>query len=173
MKKIRLIFKVIRTLFSLTFFKQCFDLVTEFVLENVYELKRIHKGQKSSVSSSARFMYGENIYIGSKTNINRNCILWASPNAKIVLGNNCLTGPGVVILTSKYRVKGRDLVRSYPQFEGDVIIEDDVWLGANVIVLPGVKIGQGAIIGSGTVVTKDIEPYSVSVGNRLERLKDR
>jgi acetyltransferase-like isoleucine patch superfamily enzyme len=45
-----------------------------------------------------------------------------------------------------------------------VIIEDDVWLGRNVIVMPGVIIGQGSIVGAGSVITKDVEPYSVMGG---------
>lgn len=45
-----------------------------------------------------------------------------------------------------------------------IIIEEDVWLGANVVVMPGITIGKGAIIGANSVVTKDIPPYSVAVG---------
>jgi len=165
--------KVISTVFSITFFKQLTDRWIEFILENVYQIRKIHKEKKVSISSSARFMYGHNIFINSGTNINRNCFLWASDNANIRIGKDCLTGPGVIILTSKYKVKGRNLIRTYPPFEKDVVIGNDVWLGANVIVLPGVCIGDGAIIGAGTVVNKDVPPYEVIISGENRHLRNR
>ena len=100
-------------------------------------------------------------------------MIWAGDNAKVVFGKDCLTGPGVTVIASKYDVKGRNIIRSYPPYERDIIIGDDVWLGANVVVLPGVKIGDGAIVGSGSVVTKDIEAYSVVVGIPAKEIKKR
>ncbi len=52
-----------------------------------------------------------------------------------------------------------------------IIIEDDVWIGHNTTILKGVKIGQGAVIGSGSMVTKDIQPWSVNVGNPSRVIK--
>ncbi len=49
--------------------------------------------------------------------------------------------------------------------DAPVVIEDDAWIGFNAVVLKGVRIGRGAIVGSATVVTKDVPPYSVVVGN--------
>lgn len=54
-----------------------------------------------------------------------------------------------------------------------VTINDDVWIGANVTILPGVTIGEGAIIGAGSVVTKNIPEYSICVGNPCKKIKDR
>lgn len=54
-----------------------------------------------------------------------------------------------------------------------MIIEDDVWLGYGVIVLPGVRIGRGSVIGAGSVVAKDIPPYSIAVGNPIVIIKQR
>lgn len=54
-----------------------------------------------------------------------------------------------------------------------VIIGNDVWIGHNAIILPGVKIGNGAVIGAGAIVTKDVEPYSVVVGNPAHKIKMR
>ena len=100
-------------------------------------------------------------------------MIWAGDTAKVIIGRDCLTGPGVTIIASRYNVTGHDTIRSYPPYEKDVIIEDDVWLGANVVVLPGVKIGKGAIVGAGSVVTKNIEAYTVNAGVPAVRLKDR
>lgn len=54
-----------------------------------------------------------------------------------------------------------------------VIIEDDVWIGQNAVILPGIKIGKGAVIGAGAIVTKDIEPYSIAVGVPAKVIKKR
>ncbi len=54
-----------------------------------------------------------------------------------------------------------------------VTIEDDVWIGTRVIILPGLTIGRGSILGAGTVVTKDIPPFSVVVGNPGRIVKNR
>ena len=54
-----------------------------------------------------------------------------------------------------------------------VIIEDDVWIGARVIILPGVTIGTGSVIGAGAVISKSIPPYSVAVGNPARIVKNR
>jgi acetyltransferase-like isoleucine patch superfamily enzyme len=53
----------------------------------------------------------------------------------------------------------------------EVIIEDDVWIGFNSIILKGVRIGRGAIIGAGSIVTKDIAPWTVNVGNPIQSIK--
>lgn len=57
--------------------------------------------------------------------------------------------------------------------KGDTIIGNDVWIGENVTILPGVHIGDGAIIGANSVVAKDIEPYSIAVGNPCRVVKKR
>lgn len=54
--------------------------------------------------------------------------------------------------------------RKYVEFGHPVFIEQDCWIGANVVILPGVRIGEGSTIGAGSVVTKDIPPFSVAVG---------
>ena len=57
--------------------------------------------------------------------------------------------------------------------KGDIIIEDDVWIGVNSIILSGVKIGRGAVIGAGSVVSKDIPPYAIACGNPAKIIKYR
>jgi len=173
MKKLRLISRVLRNMLTISFFKQAFDFLAELTLENAYALRVMDRGKSTPISASARFNHPNNIKIGDRSNINRNCMIWAGDNAKVIIGKDCLTGPGVTIIASRYNVQGHDIIRSYPPYEKDVIIEDDVWLGANVVVLPGVKIGKGAIVGAGSVVTKDIEPYTVNAGVPAVKLKNR
>jgi len=57
--------------------------------------------------------------------------------------------------------------------DGRVVIEDDTWIGANTLILKNVRIGEGSIIGAGSVVTKDIPPYSIAVGNPAKVIKQR
>lgn len=173
MKSVKLLARILYHMFSLTFIRQTLDALSEFVLENVAARRKMTIGKGSSVSSSARFFHGENIEIGERTNINRQCMLWAGKHARIILGNDCLTGPGVKIIASKYQVQGQAIIRSYPQFEKDIVIGNDVWLGANSVILPGVRIGNGAIIGAGAVVTKDVAPFEIVTGVPARSVKTR
>lgn len=59
------------------------------------------------------------------------------------------------------------------QNRGDTVVGNDVWIGMNAMIMPGVKIGDGAIIGANSVVTKDIEPYTIVAGNPAKQVKER
>ncbi|NOZ53742.1 MAG: acyltransferase [Gammaproteobacteria bacterium] len=94
----------------------------------------------------------------------------------IIIGNKVLFGPGVYILGGdhQYSVPGKfmhDL--KDPGKNLPVIIEDDVWVGANVTILKGVHIGTGSIIGAGSVVTHDVESYTIVAGNPARLLRKR
>ena len=173
MNKLKLFFKVFFSLFSIAFLKQAFDFISELSLENALAIKNMNVGKSVPISSTARFGNPKNITIGDRSNINRYCVLLAGENSKIIMGADCLTGPGVTIVASKYDVKGQDIIRSYSAFEKDVVIGNDVWLGANVVVLPGVTIGDGAVVGAGSVVTKNIGSYEVAVGTPAKKMKNR
>jgi acetyltransferase-like isoleucine patch superfamily enzyme len=107
---------------------------------------------------------GERIEIGAHCNIGTRCSLWAGERARIVIGDHALFGPEVFITAANYRSARGTPIKEQPRDEADVVIGEDVWLGARVIVLPGVTIGAGCIVGAGSVVTKSLEPYSIAVG---------
>lgn len=103
--------------------------------------------------------------------------------AKLIIGSYVSIGPYVhFILTSEHPYKG---LSTYPfKFmfndhmpeaisKGDIVIEDDVWIGLGVIINSGVCIGKGSIIASGSVVVKDVEPYSIVGGNPAKFIKYR
>jgi acetyltransferase-like isoleucine patch superfamily enzyme len=102
--------------------------------------------------------------IGARANIGAGCILYASTGLEIgadtMLAAQCYIGGG------RYDVAGPIDVpisqQSLPR--RGVIIEDDCWLGAGVVVVDGVRIGRGSIVGAGAVVTKDLPPYSIAAG---------
>lgn len=99
--------------------------------------------------------------IGPGTLVNYGCSIAA--NARIDIGARCNLGTHVIIMDSDYHHVELER-RNEPPPAMPIIIEDDVWLGARVIVLRGVTIGAGSVIGAASVVTRNIPPRSVAVG---------
>jgi acetyltransferase-like isoleucine patch superfamily enzyme len=122
-------------------------------------------GARSYLNKRVSFRSPENISIGSDASIGPDSRLWASPGAKLCIGDKALFGPNVLILTSNHGVSERDVAMiDQPWIEREVHIGADVWIGANAVVLPGVTIGDHSIIAAGAIVTKDVAPYSVVGG---------
>lgn len=69
--------------------------------------------------------------------------------------------------------KGFDHITGHPRTKGDVVIGNDVWIGADALILSGVTVGHGAVVGARAVVTKDIPPYAIVVGNPARVIKYR
>lgn len=82
----------------------------------------------------------------------------------VVIGDRVQFGPNVSIFSAGHDTSVLSRIK-FVEFGHPVFIEDDCWIGGNVIILPKVRIGKGSTIGAGSVVTKDIPPYSVAVGN--------
>lgn len=116
--------------------------------------------------------FPQNVKIGSNVFFNRGVFITARDTVSI--GNNVLIGPNAVINSGNHNYKNRNLcINRQGHSTAPIIIEDDVWIGANCTILKGVKIGKGAVIGAGCVVTKDVSPYSVVVGNPLKVISYR
>lgn len=81
----------------------------------------------------------------------------------VTIGDRVQIGTGVSIITAGHDTSVLSR-RKFVEFGHPIFIEDDCWIGSNVVILPGVTIGQGSTIGAGSVVTKDIPPFSVAVG---------
>ncbi|VBB39419.1 Bacterial transferase hexapeptide family protein [uncultured Spirochaetota bacterium] len=114
---------------------------------------------------SSRVELGDNSGIGYKANITGKCII----------GNNVIMAPECLILTNNHSFSRTDIpikVQGADK-EETVVIGNDVWIGMRVIILPGVKIGNGVVIGAGTVVSKDVPDYSVLVGNPARVVRSR
>lgn len=106
--------------------------------------------------------YGINIHIGSDTYANANCVFLDV--GEIRIGNGVMFAPAVHLYTATHPID--PVVRStYLEYALPITIEDDVWIGGLTVVNPGVTIGKGSVIGSGSVVTKDIPPMVIAAGN--------
>ena len=114
------------------------------------------------------------ISLGPNTYIQSGCVLNAFAGS-IFIGANCMIAPGCAFMPYQHGFSDLDRpMREQPlTSRGDIVIEDDVWLGVNVSVMDGVKIGRGAIIGAGAVVTKDIPPYVVAGGVPARVIRSR
>lgn len=99
----------------------------------------------------------------------------AQINGKVIIGKNVMMGPEVCIYTRNHEFDRTDIPMNRQDFtpEKPVFIEDDVWIGARVIILPGVHVGTGAVIGAGAVVTKDVPAFAVVGGNPAHIIKMR
>lgn len=105
--------------------------------------------------------YGYNIHCGENVYFNVNCVVL--DGAKVSIGSNVFFAPGVQIYTASHPLDSE--TRRTHEISKPVNIGDDCWIGGNAIILPGITIGNGCVIGAGSVVTKDIPDNSMAVGN--------
>ena len=126
-------------------------------------------GEEVQIMPIFRCEFGFNIFIGNNVFVNYNCIF--SDNGKIIIGDDVRIAPNTGIYTVNHAFDPEERAIGAQIYE-PVTIEDKVWIGANVIVLPGVTIGEGSIIGAGSVVTKDIPPRVIAVGNPCKVIRE-
>lgn len=128
-----------------------------------------HCGKNVNIEQGARFSSA--VRLGDNSGIGIN----ARVEAHVTIGNDVMMGPDCMLFTANHafsdlsvpmRLQGHEAPRP-------IVIEDDVWIGARVIILPGVRVGRGSIIGAGSVVTADVPPYSIVGGNPARLIRSR
>lgn len=119
-------------------------------------------GEKIYIEPPFRCDYGKNIFVGENFYANYDCIIIDVCRVKI--GKNVLFGPRVGIYTATHPLDAETRATG-AEFGAEIEIGDDVWIGGNAVILPGVKIGSGTIIGAGSVVTKNVPDSVIAVGN--------
>lgn len=120
------------------------------------------------------YHYSPLLEIGHNVCFNFRCHIGVINHIKI--GNNVLIGSNVLITDHSHGSTNLSSLQLHPIdrkliSKGPVVIHDDVWIGENVSILPGTTIGQGAIIGANAVVTHDVPPYSIAIGNPATIIK--
>lgn len=127
-------------------------------------------GEGSSLAVGAQVDYGYNIFIGKNCFFNFNCVFL--DGAPIMFGDDVWVGPQVVFATPLHPLLGAErrmrfdddgTVHLHERNEA-IIVKNDVWIAAGVVVNPGVTIGEGAVIASGSVVSKDIPAHTLAAG---------
>ena len=104
-----------------------------------------------------------NLRIGRHVHFNDH--VWINARGGVTFGDNVQVGCYVIIHSANHRYRDRDLlITQQGHDEKPVTIGSDVWIGGGAIILPGVSFGDGVVVGAGSVVTKDVEPYNVVVG---------
>jgi len=128
------------------------------------------------------------VHLGNRTNIHRNAVVWSTlisgedndigPGAclfgKITIGSNVMIAPNVMIAGGNHGMSRNNVPMRIQHCESvGVVIHDDVWIGANAVIVDGITIDVGAVIGGGAVVTKDVPAYAIVTGNPAEVVKYR
>lgn len=126
-------------------------------------------GQNVNFEKGARF--GTDLVIGKNSGVGINSKL----SSGVVIGENVMMGPDVVILTKNHNFDNieKPMINQGLSPIKKVVIENDVWIGQRVIILPGVIIKRGIVIGAGSVVTKTFPEYSIIAGNPAKIIKSR
>lgn len=132
-------------------------------------------GKNVNIQRGAYFGLGNNITIGDNSGIGVNAyITGIGSGGELAIGNDVMMGPEVVIFTVSHCYKDTTIPMNRQGFySAKVVIEDDVWIGYRSIILTDITIGKGSVIGAGSVITKDVPPYTVVGGAPARVIKKR
>lgn len=114
---------------------------------------------------------GQSLKIGKYSTITWQCVV--EGGAKISIGDRVFLGPGSKVLSSTYELNGYYAIEHIPDecratSYGDIVIEDDAYIGAGAVVMPGVKIGEGAVVGANSLVNRNLKPWGIYFGNPVK-----
>lgn len=159
-------------------FSHLFEFVTDRFWSFFYKKSMMKCGNNVIIKPSTSVFFGlENLSIGNDVSLSRFAHIFCG-KAPLTIGNKVIFGPAPTIVTGNHRI---DVVGKYiadsqeklAENDKEVIIEDDVWIGANVTILMGVTIGRGSVVAAGALVNKTFPPYSIIGGVPAKVLKFR
>ncbi|QTH42318.1 acyltransferase [Cohnella sp. LGH] len=143
---------VLRTLVAKVLFKQLFGMA--YIQPNVV------------------FVYTNRLKVGKSFGVNSGTYINAIGG--IDIGDYVLLGPNVTISSGIHPIEARyPPIFTRPTVPKPIVIGNDVWIGANAVIMPGVTLGEGTVVGANAVVTRDTEPYSVMVGAPARKVRNR
>lgn len=131
----------------------------------------LYCGKNVNIERGANFGSGFRLRIGDNSGIGVNCTV----PGNIVIGKNVMMGPDCYVLSTNHSFDRTDLpmIQQGSTVQLDTVIEDDVWIGRQVIFTPGRTVKKGSIIAAGCVLSKDFDEYSIVGGNPSRFLKSR
>jgi len=137
-------------------------------------IKKIKIGNSFRVCPYVKLYIEEegSIIIGDNFFANYNTFIYSRDNI-VKIGNDCLIGPDVLIINNNHSLRPDELIRNQENITASIIIGNDVWIGAKSTILPGVVIGDGAVIAAGSIVNKNVEAYSIVGGVPAKFIKYR
>lgn len=149
--------------------RSCYSILSMKI--RYFFLKRIAKSAGKNVNIEQHVVFGEELEIGDNSTIGFRSDLYGP----VIIGKNVMIGPEVAIYTHNHEhinIRIPMIQQGYTKTE-PVVIKDDVWIGRRVLIMPGVTIGTGAIVAAGSVVIKEVSPYSIVGGNPAKLIKFR
>jgi maltose O-acetyltransferase len=160
----KFITKLFKTYFCLFFLKVLPLFSFPLLNSKLFRLMGYNIDKTVIIFSSARIIGDISVKIGANTFIGHETLIMGG-DSTISIGSDCDISSRVNIISGTHKIDMNGTRSAGNGLGKDIIIEDGVWIGFGVIILPGVKIGRKSIIGAGSVVVNDIPPYSIAVGN--------
>ena len=156
--------------------KRCAPSAKLFPLAKLCRPEQIEIGEMARIHDFVFMWGGRGIKIGAYNDIKPFVNIWGGGEA--VLGDYISIGGGSQLLTATYDYKGFRMVDGLPEDHtntlfGKLVIESDVYIGVNCTLMPDVTVGEGAVVGGGSFVNKDIEPWSINVGSPTRKVGER
>lgn len=145
----------------------------------IYPLAKMIRAENAELDNNCQIFdnvfidAGKRLRIGKYTTLTWGVLI--EGGAETYLGDRVFLGPSAKLLTSTYKIQGFYTVEHLPEGcqeteYGDITIKNDAYLGANCTVMPGITIGEGAVVGSNSLVTKDLEPWGIYVGTPCKKI---
>jgi acetyltransferase-like isoleucine patch superfamily enzyme len=148
-------------------------------MQKLYRKKFASLGEKSEFRPGAYAITCSKIAIGARVVIRPQSMLFADPHpgaagGRIIIEDDVLIGSGVHVYTGNHAFSDPNLLiaKQGHRIAQDVILRVGSWIGANVVILPGVEIGAGAVIGAGSIVSRSIAAGSIAVGNPARTIRN-
>jgi acetyltransferase-like isoleucine patch superfamily enzyme len=147
------------------------ELLPQFARRVFFKAMFRRLGSGGLIDYKTYFRYPSKISIGDHSYINHGCCFYGSSleGVEIVIGSDVALGPHVRIFTATHDYSTYELKDT----AASVKVDDNAWVGGGSILLPGVTVGRGAVIGAGSVVTKDVPAFTVAVGNPARVVRSR
>jgi len=156
-----------RIIFSLPRYELCNSIKSFFLKLNGAKI-----GKRTIFYPGVWIAPGRNFVVGDDVDFALDVVV--TSGGGVLIGDRVLIGYRTQILSTNHVIP-KDLQRIFGagHEKKQVVIESDVWIGANCIIIPGVTIGEGSVIAAGSVVTKNVEPFTVVGGTPAKKIKDR